>query len=219
MAGDYRRGTRYNFNGMLNTLKIAVTLLVLTLPAAARAQLPGTNDPDYKELVAYRLTIPTLNKVVQATKTLAESARKDPRFQKMQALGAEIKKLEAKEERSEADETRLEQLKEELEKSQQSVMTSEDTKTLSQMAAAINREPLFKNALASAGLDAREYAKFSLAYFQAAMVAGMMKSGMIKEVPKEMAAAVNMENVKFVQEHEAEMAAFAKAMEALRSPE
>ena len=50
------------------------------------------------------------------------------------------------------------------------------------------------------------------------MIAGMMKSGLVKEVPKELAASVNMDNVKFVQEHEAELAAFAKAMEGLKTP-
>jgi hypothetical protein len=44
------------------------------------------------------------------------------------------------------------------------------------------------------------------------MIAGMMKSGVVKEVPKELAATVNMENVKFMQEHEAEVEAFARLM-------
>ena len=44
-------------------------------------------------------------------------------------------------------------------------------------------------------------AKFMLAYMQAGMIHGMMKSGMIKEVPKNLAAQVSMENVKFFKEH------------------
>ena len=72
-----------------------------------------------------------------------------------------------------------------------------------------------RKALANAGISSREFAKFTLAYFQAGMVAGMMKQGLIKEVPKELAATVNMENVKFVQEHEAELAALAAAMKAI----
>jgi hypothetical protein len=55
-----------------------------------------------------------------------------------------------------------------------------------------------------------------MAAFQAGMVAGMMKQGLIKEVPPEMAATVNMDNVKFVQEHEAELEAFGKTMKAPR---
>ena len=95
---------------------------------------------------------------------------------------------------------------------------ADNSKTLSEMAAAIEREPLAAKALAGAGISAREYVTFVLASFQAGMVAGMMKQGLIKEIPKELAATVNMDNVKFLQEHETEMAAFAKALEGLKTP-
>jgi hypothetical protein len=55
-----------------------------------------------------------------------------------------------------------------------------------------------------------------LAYLQAGMIHGMMKSGQIKEVPKSMAGSVNMDNVKFVAEHEKEFEGFAKEMQALK---
>jgi hypothetical protein len=204
---------------MLKTITTTLSVLaLLCLPAIARAQMPGANDPDAKELAAYTITVPTLNKVVQATRLLAEGIKSDPRFLKQQSLKADIKKLQEKEEPSEADSAKLEKLQAELEQLEQGVFGPEDAKTLAQMAARIQREPVMAKALAGAGLDAREYAKFTLAYFQAAMIAGMMKSGMIKEVPKELAASVNMDNVKFVQEHEAEIAAFAKALEGLRTP-
>jgi hypothetical protein len=191
-------------------------LALLCLPAMA--QIPGANDPDAKELAAYKITVPTLNKVVQATRNLVEGIKSDPRYLKQQALKAEIKKLQEKEEPTEADSANLEKLQANLDELEESAFGANDAKTLSAMAARIQKEPVMAKALASAGLDAREYAKFTLAYFQAAMIAGMMKSGMVKEVPKELAASVNMDNVKFVQEHEAELAVFAKAMEALKTP-
>jgi hypothetical protein len=197
---------------------ILSALVLLCLPAIVAAQMPGVNDPDAKELAAYKITVPTLNKVVQATRNLVEGIKSDPRFIKQQNLKAEIKKLEDKEEPSEADTAKLEKLQEELDQLEDGVFSANDAKTLSQMAAKIQQEPVMAKALSAAGLDAREYAKFTLAYFQAAMIAGMMKSGMVKEVPKELSASVNMENVKFVQEHEAELAAFAKAMEGLKTP-
>jgi hypothetical protein len=201
---------------MLKKIAFTIGLCALVLiPVAASAQNPATNDPDMKELLAYRLTLPTLDKVVQATKNMAAAAKSDPRFIKHAALEKEIKTLEQKEERTDADEARLEKLKEELEQADEKLNFSENTKTLSDMAAAIEKEPLAAKALADAGMSAREYSKFALAYFQAAMVAGMMKQGMIKEVPAELKATVNMDNVKFVQEHEAELEAFGKAMKSI----
>ncbi len=203
---------------MFRTLRIAVgvsTALFMTVPAFA--QLPGANDPDAKELAAYRLTVPVLSKVLQATNNLADAAKNDPRFKKRAALKAEIKKLEEKEAPTEADEARLERLQADLEK-MESVFPKADAQTLSEMAAAMQKEPLFAQALAGAGLAPREYAKFLLAYMTSGMVAGMMEQGVIKEVPKELATTVNLENIKFIQAHKAELAAFQKAMESLEQP-
>jgi hypothetical protein len=204
---------------MFKTLRIAFGLSMSLLVAVpAFAQMPGPNGPDAKELAAYQLTVPSLNKVLQATKNLAEAARNDPRFKKQAALKAEIKKLEQKEEPTEADEARLEQLRAELEKMEQSIVPKGNNQTLSEMAAAMEKEPAFAQALASAGITAREYAKFLFAYMSAGMVAGMMEQGVIKEVPKELATSINLENIKFVQAHKAEMQAFQETMKSLEQP-
>jgi hypothetical protein len=204
---------------MLNfTIRLAACAFVL-IPSLAVAQVPGTNDPDFKEVVAYTLTLPALQKVMQATTNMAEAAKNDPRYQKQAALKAEIEKLEQKDERTEAEDARLEKLHADIEQLEQSSNpTDNNSQTLSQMAAAIEREPLAAKALASAGISAREYAKFMLAYFQAGMVAGMMKQGLVKEVPKDLASSINMENVKFVQEHEGELQAFAETMKKYQKP-
>ena len=194
--------------------------LVLAFTSVAAAQgVQGTDDPDYKEIVAYRLTMPTVQKMGQATRNMAEAIKNDPRFKRQQAVEAELKKIAAKDDLTDADQARIEKLEKELEELENSSgLSSENTKTLSDMANAIKKEPAIAKALADAGVDAREYAKFMLAYFQAAMVHGMMKSGLVKEVPKDLAASVNMENVKFVAEHEKEFEAFGKEMQALRPP-
>ena len=199
---------------MLNTLRAAVSaVLLLVTPAAVLAQAPGPNDPDYKEVVAYRLTVATMNKVMQAQRDLADAMKEDPRFIKVEGLKAEIEKLREKDDMTEADEARLEKLEEEMNQAK-GIDSSNDNnaRTLSQMAAAINDVPAARAALAGAGLDAREYTKFSLVAMQAGMIAGMMKAGVVKELPKELAGTVSMENVKFMQEHEAEVEAFAKLM-------
>ena len=204
---------------MFKVFRVVVGMSMgLLVAVPALAQLPGANDPDAKELAAYQLTVPALNKVLQATKNLAQTAKNDPRFKKQAALKAEMKKLEEKEEPTETDQARIEQLREEIDKLERSVFPRDNNQTLSQMAAAIEKEPLFAQALASAGLTAREYAKFLFAYMTAGMVAGMMEQGVIKEVPKELASSVNLENIKFFKEHKAELQAFQEAMKSLEQP-
>ena len=195
------------------------SLLTALATNVAAQSLPGTNDPDYKEVVAYRLTMPTVQKMAQATRNFATAIRNDPRFKRQQALEAELKKLQEKDDPTEADTARIEKIEAELEQLEESSgMSMTEAKTLSDMAAAINKEPIVAKALADAGVDAREYAKFMLAYFQAAMVHGMMKSGLVKEIPKDLAASVNMDNVKFVAEHEKEFEALTKEFEGLKPP-
>jgi hypothetical protein len=201
---------------MFRIFRTAVCVATAWLVAVpAFAQVPGANDPDAKELAAYQMTVPALNKVIQASRNVAAAVKNDPRYKKQQALKAEIKKLEQKEEPTEADQSRLEQLQTELDTLEKSVLPNTGNSTLSQMAAAMEKEPLFAQALASAGITAREYAKFLFAYLSAGMVAGMMEQGVIKEVPKELAGSINMENLKFVQTHKAELQAFQKEMQAL----
>jgi hypothetical protein len=203
---------------MLKSLAPTLGLFAFVLiPAAAHSQGIGANDPDRKEVVAYRLTVPALNKVTQAAKNLAEATRTDPRFVKLAALKAEIEKLQEKDELTDAEVSRLDKLRAEAEQAEEKLNVAANANTLSDMAAAIEKEPLARNALADAGISAREFATFALASFQAGMVATMMKQGLVKEVPKELAATVNMDNVKFFQEHEAEFEALTKAMKAIQT--
>lgn len=198
------------------TLVLALAVLVA---APAAAQVPGVNDPDAKELAAYTLTVPALDKALAATRNMVTAAKSDPRFQKQVALKAEIKKLEAKEEPTDADTAKLEKLHAELEAAEQAIFPSASNQTLSEMEAAMQKEPLMAKALADAGMAPRDYAKFLFTYMAAGMVAGMMEKGVIKEMPKELTATLNPANVTFFQAHKAEVDAFQKAMEALAPPE
>jgi hypothetical protein len=203
---------------MINRSTFFVLALCLFAAPLAAQTIPGTDDPDFKEVVAYQLTMPRVQKMMQATRNFAEAIKNDPRFKRQQAIEAELDKLREKEEPSEADGARIEKLEAELEQLENSTGfgTDNNNRTLSELAAAMNKEPLIAKALASAGVDAREYAKFMLAYMQAGMVHGMMKSGMVKEVPKNLAASVNMDNVKFIAEHEQELEALMKEFEKLK---
>lgn len=202
---------------------LRVTLFVvlgLALASAALAQtVPGADDPEYKEIVSYKLTLPAVQKMSQATRNLAAAIRNDPRFKRQQAIEAELSALQEKAHPSDADGARMAKLEEELDQLEASSgFSSENTRTLSDMAAALEKEPAMAKALSDAGVEPREYATFMLAYFQAAMVHGMMKSGLVKEVPAELANSVNMDNVAFVAKHQKELDAIAREMAALRSP-
>lgn len=202
---------------MFTTLTFVSSLSLFAILAAAPAVAqPRGGSADEKEMAAYRLTLPVLDKVVTATKNLGAAIKNDPRFQKQLAVQAEIDKLEDKEEPTAAEMQRLEKLQADLEKLEEATtLPDTQTQTLDQMEAAMRKEPVINNALTSAGLTPREYAKFMVAYMTAGMVASMLESGTIKEVPKELAGSVNMENVKFFQVNKAQIAAFQKAMEAL----
>jgi DNA repair exonuclease SbcCD ATPase subunit len=195
---------------MLAARVVAACGIALMSCAALLAQ-PQV-DADTKEILSYRLTLDGLNKFAAATRQMAESAKSDPRYREMMKLQAELDALEKKEELTEADEARAEKLQEQLEALEDSVPTGLDAsdKSLSDMEASLRKEPQMARALDSAGMSARDYAKFMIAFFQAAMVHGMQKSGVVKEIPKELQATLNMENIKFVEAHQAEITALMK---------
>lgn len=190
-------------------LTTALALLAFVASSTAVLARQATLDPDDKELRSYTLTTASMKQFVAATRAMMTAAKADPRYAEVMKLEAEIEKLEAKEEPSDADIERLEKLNAQLEmledKLPQVNMADASMKSLTDVENAIKSEPLMANALASAGMSPRDYAKFTLAFFQAAMIHGMQKSGLVKEVPKDLQATVNMANVKFIQDHEAEI--------------
>jgi hypothetical protein len=201
---------------MLKRIVPAVALAVLVAsPALAQLPLKSLNDPDAKELAAYRLTVPTLNKVVVATRTMMAEMKKDPSFQDVARIETEINALEKKDELTQAEQERLDGLiakKEALEDSMGGLSMS-NARTLDDMVAQIKKIPPMMAGLDAAELSPREYSKFMLSMLQAGMVAGFKKAGMMKEIPKEVPA----ENVKFMEEHEAELKALQQEMQAAKN--
>lgn len=189
---------------MRTTLRLAFSFFpVLVCGAPVNAQ----TDADTKELASYRLTMAAVHRVDAATEAMVAEMKKDPRYQEQLKLTAEITALEEKDERTEAEDARLEQLREKLDALESAAAPSfEHAETLTQMEAAIRQFPPMAQALRSVGMPPREYAKFMLAMFQGATAAGMKKAGLLKELPP----GVLAENVKFVEEHEAELTALQK---------
>jgi hypothetical protein len=195
---------------MRRTLTASFVLAALTgpglaAPASAHGQAPAP-DADTREVVAYALTAPALQKVAAAHRQLATAMKADPRVVRLQRLRAEKKQLEAKEEPSEAETARLEELEAEIAAAEEALPSPLDgASSLRDLEANIRKEPLLAAALQSAGLAPREYGTFMLALVQASMVHGLQKSGVVKEIPKDLRAQVNLANVQFVAAHEAEI--------------
>jgi hypothetical protein len=170
-------------------------------------------DADTKEITAYKLTMEGLKKVINVNRAMVQQMMQDPKVREAMKIEAELDALEKKDEPTEADEKRMEQLRarqEQLEAEEDNPLGG-DTKTLSEMEARIRKFPPMQQALQREGMSPRDYAKFWIAFMQAGFAHGMQKSGMLKQLP----ADVNAENVKFVAEHEAEIEAMTKALEAL----
>jgi hypothetical protein len=196
----------------------AVLLLGLVLSGAPveSAQQKADQSADMQAIASYRLTMPTVRKVAAAMQTVAAAMQKDPKVRELQGIKDAIAGLEAKMENgtelTEAEEKRLEELKQK----EEALENADDDEvgsagTIAEMEAAVRKEPVLLNALQREGVAPREYATFMMAYIQAAMVHGMQKQGLLKEVP----AGVNRENLAFMAQHEAELADIQKQFEAL----
>ena len=86
---------------------------------------------------------------------------------------------------------------------------SSDNATLSDMAATFAKIPPVAAAIKAGGMTPREFAMFEMSMLQASMAAAMIKAGAVKSAPAEIAA----ENVKFVQDHEAEITRLAQQLQ------
>ena len=194
--------------------------MIVSLISAPQAQSAGFSAADSKELASYRLTMETAKKVYGLMRAMAQDMAKDPKAQALQKTKAEIEALSKKEELTDAESDRLEKLQMQAEQQEEALeqttggMNMNSARNLNEMEAAVKANAPFMGALGKAGLSAREFSKYILASLMAGMVAGFQKSGLLKELPKDL-KEVNPENVKFILEHEAELAAMQKEMEAL----
>ena len=195
---------------------VLVASLIVSFTSAATAQ--SFSAADTKELASYRLTMETTKKVYALFRAIGQEMASDPKFQALQKTKAEIAALSKKDELTDAESERLEKLEMQAEEQEEALEQANsagdmsNAQNLNQMEAAIKANPRFMAALSKVGLTAREYAKWTLASLMAGMVAGFQKSGVLKELPKDL-TEVNPENVKFILDNEAELTAMQKDME------
>jgi hypothetical protein len=186
-----------------------LVVLVLALPAQAR--VAASQDADAKELAGYRLTKEGLDRYVAVMHALAAEIKKDPRFAEMAKIQAEIERINSKDELTAADEKRLDELEDRLDRLEEATNLSMTDGSLSDLEAQIRKNPPMMAALKAGGMAPRDYAKFTVILFQASMAVGMKRAGLLKELPKDISA----ENVQFVEQHEKELEALRRQMEAL----
>ncbi len=203
---------------------LLVVSTIVALVSAPSAQSPGFSAADSKELASYRLTMETTKKIYALMRSIMQDMAGDPKFQALQKTKAEIETLSKKEELTDAESERLEKLQmlaeqqeEALEQATGGGMNLNNAKNLNEMEAVIKSNARFMSALNKAGLTPRDYSKYMMASIMAGMVAGFQKSGLLKELPKDL-KEVNPDNVKFMLDNEAELASMQKEMQKL-SPE
>lgn len=204
---------------MIKTLRALFVLVFVGTAAAAVAQ-PAAQaaDPDMKEVSSYRLTMEAVNKVDQVTRAMVEELKQDPMMRQRMAIEQELEQLNKKEEPTDADQQRIQQLeaqRDEMEKDEPALF--DNANSLSDMEAAIQKFPPLANALRTSGMAPREYAKFMMAMMQAALAYGFQKSGMKVEDAK--LTDVQQANVKFVEEHQAELQKLQEEWKALGKDE
>jgi hypothetical protein len=194
----------------------ALLLFAVPLVSAVSAEQKSAQSADMQAVAAYKLTMPMVHKVMAAMRTMVDEMKKDPAVRERLAVEQEIAKLEEKVnsggELTPAEEKRME----DLQKKQEAFDLADDDGvnaggSIAEMEASIRKQPALLKALQSQGIAPKEYATFMMAYIQAAMIHGLQKQGQLKEIP----AGVNVENVKFMAEHEAELAEIQKQMKAL----
>jgi len=205
---------------MIKTLRtLFVFVCVSSVAVAATAQgAAQAGDADMKEVTSYRLTMDRLHKVDQVTRAMAEEMKQDPKLRQRLQVEQELETLNKKEQPTEAEQKRIEQLeaeREQLEKEQPALF--DKAESLADMEAAIQRFPPLANALRKNAMAPREYATFMMAMMQVAFAYGFQKSGMKVEEAK--LTDAQQANVKFIEEHQAELLKLQEEWKALGKDE
>lgn len=192
--------------------RFALTAFLVAIAAAPAAAQASSSAADTREVLAYRLTMPKLNQLNQAMADLQRQREADPAHQRLQGKRRELAALGEKDELSEAEQERMERLEEEIAEAEQAEEGPDEAdQSLAGMSRRMERDPRIAGALRRASLAPREAATMQIALLQAVLVAGLLESGHLKEIPKD----ASPENVRFVQANQAAI----NAMTLLRDQE
>ena len=145
-------------------------LISFTVVAALTTSL-HTQSGDDQELQQYRLTAEILTKVESVAKVFDANVAKDPRMKRRLEAQRELDALDKKDDLTAEERKRAHEL--------QAIVDDEPVDlgieggSLSQISAQLTKMPAMAAALKSAGMPAREMAKFIVTAFQSAMTAGL----------------------------------------------
>jgi hypothetical protein len=182
-------------------------LFTTALAVAAVASTPAVaqDDPDTREVLAYKLTLPKLKQLNDAFADLERQRAADPAYQALLRKKRELAALAEKDDPTDAELERMAVLEDEIARAEEAEegISLNDNPTLSDMADRLAADPRIAGALKRAGLAPREAATMMMAYIQAAFTAGLMESGDVTEIPK----GVNADNVRFVRANKAALEA------------
>ena len=153
--------------------------------ASASASSGGTNaDAELADIQSYKLSMDKIDKMLAAQRILAAKAKA--------MTPAEREAMEARGESA-----------------------SDANASLDDMARKIDSEPMLRDAIREAGLSSREYVLITMSMMQTGMAESVLKmrpkdnqDSLIREMK------ANADNIKFYREHQAEITAKSKAIEA-----
>lgn len=183
-------------------------LLLVCSPTPIVAAPVQTSDE--QEVRAYRLTMPKLQQLAAAAAELATLEAAHPQAQALAKVEQERRRLQEKEELTDAESARLDQLNEEVDRLERDDDDDDaeeaiagPSQTLSDMVQRLDKVPGVAAAIRRAGLSTREFATMQLALLQASLTYGIMKASGRTTLPA--SVDVNPDNIKFVQQHEADI--------------
>ena len=153
-------------------------------PLCSLTSAGSKGDAELADVQSYRLSMDKIDKMLAAQRILAAKAKA--------MTPAEREAMEARGESA-----------------------SDPTESLDDMARKIDGEPMLRDAIREAGLSSREYVLITMSMMQTGMADGVLKmrpkdnqDSLIREMK------ANPDNIKFYREHQAEITAKSKAIEA-----
>lgn len=152
----------------------------------------GAQSADDRELQQYRLTNEILTKVEAVAKAFEANVAKDPKLKKRLDAKRELDALDAKDSLTPAEQKRAHELSQIIDDTEPDYGNSGGS--LSAISAYLSKTPPMAAALKTAGMPAREMAKFIFTVAQATMVSAMGGAA---------PSGVAGENLKFVMANQA----------------
>lgn len=187
--------------GQWSTTARLTAVCVAAFVAAVSAQ--QASSPELDELRAYRLTLPKVQQMVQASLAYGKALANDPKAKTRRDLERRLDALDQRDPKTltDADRKQIEDLEKQLDALDGGNADDPSPASLDGITRRVDRDPRLAAAIRNAGLTPREYAIVTLTLYQATVLHNWKKAGKLKDVPPEVSA----ENIAFVEANETEL--------------